>query len=195
MIEFEQFDDYIHFNDVELIDLYNQGDQLAFQQLVVRYIFIIRNKSLDLYNMGIEPEDLFQEGLIGLHNAVRSFNKNDRASFRTYAGICIRNRLVSAVRTANTDKNKINNISDNIYDETEIQSLPFTEPENALIIKESFQGFIDYLKTNFSETELSVLSLYLEGNSYDMIAEQLKLTKKACDNAMQRIRKKLRIMN
>lgn len=194
MLECEQLDDYMNLSDNELIELYKQGDQLAFQQLAVRYIFIIRNKSSDLYNMGIEYEDLFQEGLLGLHNAVRSFNENGGASFRTYAGICIRNRLVSAVRTANTDKNKINSIVLSLDDETDLQSLPVTEPENLIILRENFQRFIDYLKTNLSKTELSVLSLYIEGNSYDEIAGKLEITKKACDNAMQRVRKKLRIM-
>ena len=195
MLEYEQLDDFKELSDIELIRLYKQGDQVAFHQLAVRYIFIIRNKSSDLYNMGIESEDLFQEGLLGLHNAVRSFDENGGASFRTYAGICIHNRLVSAVRTANTDKNKINNISVSLDDETDLRSLPLTEPENVVIIKEDFQGMVDYLKTNLSETELSVLSLYLEGNSYDEIAKTLEITKKACNNAMQRVRKKLRIMN
>lgn len=195
MLECEQLDDYKNLSDNELISLYKNGDQFAFQQLAVRYIFIIRNKSSDLYNMGIESEDLFQEGLLGLHNAVRSFDENGGASFRTYAGICIHNRLVSAVRSANTNKNKINNAAVSLDDKTELHSLPVTDPEDAFITRESFRGFVSYLKDNLSETELSVLSLYLDGNSYDEIAERLGVTKKVCDNAMQRVRKKLSIMN
>lgn len=195
MFENEQIDEYKNLSDTELIHLYKNGDQTAFQQLAVRYIFIIRNKSSDLYNMGIESEDLIQEGLLGLHNAVRSFDENGGASFRTYASICIRNRLVSAVRTANADKNKINSISVSLDDETELYSLPDNEPENAVIIREDLQGLVDYLNNNLSKTELSVLSLYLEGKSYNQISEALNVSKKVCDNAMQRVRRKLRIKN
>lgn len=194
MLENEQLDDFKNLTDIELIKLYKNGNQTAFQQLAVRYIFIIRNKSSDLYNMGIESEDLFQEGLLGLHNAVLSFNEKGGASFRTYAGICIRNRLISAVRAANADKNRINSIAVSLDDEAELHSLPDTEPENAVIINENSEGLAKCLKNNLSETEISVLMLYLDGKSYDDIAKTMNIPKKSCDNAMQRVRKKLKAM-
>lgn len=180
-------------DDTELIRRYHNGEQEAFQQLAVRYIFVIRNKSSDLYHMGIEKDDLFQEGLLGLHNAVRSFDENGSASFGTYASVCIRNKLVSAVRNANAEKNKINNAASSIDDAAELPFPSEFEPENVVIINEELSSLLDYLRNSLSAKELSVLSCYLDGMTYSQIAEKLNITQKACDNAMQRVRRKLRI--
>ncbi len=193
MLENEHIGCFDTRSDEELVCLYNNGSQSAFQQLAVRYIFVIRNKSSDLYNQGVETDDLLQEGLLGLHNAVRSFRSDGDASFRTYAGVCIRNRLVSAVRSANAEKNKINNTTFSI-DEAEGIPLPSDfEPENAVILKEELTALINDIKNKLSATELSVLLCYLEGMSYEHMAAKLNMTRKSCDNAMQRVRKKLKI--
>lgn len=193
MLENEHIGCFDTRSDEELVCLYNNGSQSAFQQLAVRYIFVIRNKSSDLYNQGVETDDLLQEGLLGLHNAVRSFRFDGDASFRTYAGVCIRNRLVSAVRSANAEKNKINNTTFSI-DEAEGIPLPSDfEPENAVILKEELTALINDIKNKLSATELSVLLCYLEGMSYEHMAAKLNMTRKSCDNAMQRVRKKLKI--
>ena len=97
----ETSEKYELMSDEELVGLYQSGVPDAFGELSVRYIVVIRNRSSDLYHMGIEAEDLFQEGLIALHTAVSSYCVGKGASFRTYATVCIRNRLVSAVRAAN----------------------------------------------------------------------------------------------
>ncbi len=193
MLENEQLDDFKKLSDAELIRLYKNGSQTAFQQLALRYIFIIRNKSSEFHNAFMENDDLLQEGLLGLHNAVCSFNENSNTSFRTYAGICIRNRLVSAVRAANAEKNKINNSVSSIDTVSDIPIPSNCEPENVFIINEELTSLLNYIKNNLSSTELSVLSCYLDGMTYKQIAAKLNLTGKACDNAMQRVRKKLKI--
>ncbi len=194
MLKYAQLDDFEGLSDTQLLRLYKNGNQTAFQQLAIRYIFIIRAKAYNLYNKGVESEDLFQEGLLALHYAACSFDENGDVPFSTYAGVCVRNRLISAVRTANTNKNRINNIS--VYlDDTESNSYSLNDPENILIIREDLEKLTDYIKTNLSKTELRVLSLYLDGSSYNKIASVLGITKKSCDNAMQRVRKKLKIID
>ena len=103
MQEVDFQNDYEALSDEELVRLFKEGVQDVFGELAVRYILVIRNKSGGLYNMGIEAEDLFQEGLIALHTAVMTYRNGDGASFYTYASKCIRNRLVSAVRTVNSN--------------------------------------------------------------------------------------------
>ncbi|MBQ8134969.1 MAG: sigma-70 family RNA polymerase sigma factor [Clostridia bacterium] len=179
-------------SDEELAALCKDGMQEAFGELSVRYIFIIRNKASNLYNMGIEADDLFQEGLIGLNNAVRTFDENGNASFRTYASVCIHNRMVSAVRSANSSKNKINHLTVSLTEELDVLSAPHTEPESALMAEEDFKELSGKIRNSLSELEMQVVLLYIDGYSYDEIAEKLRIPKKSCDSAMQRVRKKLK---
>lgn len=195
MLENQQLDEFKDLTDVELIRLFKNGEQIAFQQLAVRYIFVIKNKSSDLYTAGIEPDDLMQEGFLALSSAVDSFDENGEASFRTYAGVCIRNRLLSAVRSAKSKKNKINTVS--VSDE-DVQNVPMQsekEPENSVIIKEDFLSLIGYIEKTLSKTEMEVLSMYVDGKSYEEISKLLGISVKSCNNAMQRVRRKLRLKN
>lgn len=179
--------------DQELAALYRSGDQAAFQKLSARYFFIIRYKASESYGSGMEPDDLFQEGLLGLLNAVESYNADGKASFRTYAGVCIRNKIISAVRSFQSERNKLNNEHCSFDDVQNFPSAPETEPETAFVIREAFEGFQDYIRNELSEKEFEVLELYVEGKSYDEISQKLGISRKSCDNAMQRIRKKLRV--
>ena len=179
--------------DQELAALYRSGDQAAFQKLSARYFFIIRYKASEFYGSGMEPDDLFQEGLLGLLNAVESYNADGKASFRTYAGVCIRNKIISAVRSFQSERNKLNNEHCSFDDVQNVPSAPETEPETAFVIREAFEGFQDYIRNELSEKEFEVLELYVEGKSYDEISQKLGISRKSCDNAMQRIRKKLRV--
>ena len=179
--------------DQELAALYRSGDQAAFQKLSARYFFIIRYKASEFYGSGMEPDDLFQEGLLGLLNAVESYNADGKASFRTYAGVCIRNKIISAVRSFQSERNKLNNEHCSFDDVQNVPSAPETEPETAFVIREAFEGFQDYIRNELSEKEFEVLELYVEGKSYDEISQKLGISRKSCDDAMQRVRKKLRV--
>lgn len=180
-------------NDQSLVGMYRSGDQGAFQQLAARYFFVVRNKAAEFYGRGVEPDDLFQEGLLGLHYAALTFDENGGASFSTYAGVCVRNRMISAVRSSGALKKRIDREHFPIEEAHQLHSDPLSEPENAVISREAFESLLSYLRENLSEKEMTVLSLYVEGKSYDEISGQLGISKKACDNSMQRIRKKLRI--
>ncbi len=185
-------DDLNSLSDEQLAALSRNGKQEAFGELYVRYISIIRSKAEKYYNMGIDAEDLFQEGLIGLDDAVKSFNADETASFRTYASVCISNRMVSALRRANSKKNDIINSAVSLSDEMDLLSASNTEPESALIEDESFKELYAKLKFCLSEFELDVVLMYIDGYDYKEIAQYLGSNKKSCESAMQRVRKKLK---
>lgn len=180
-------------SDAQLVMSYKNGDQTAFQQLAARYFFVIRKNASDYYGMGLEADDLFQEGLLGLDNAAKRYDEDNNASFKTYASVCIRNRILSALRACNTEKNKINKEHYSIDEAEFVCSSPETEPENAVISNEALESLQAYLQSSLSKNESDVLELYIEGKTYEEIASKLGINKKACDNAMQRVRKKLRI--
>lgn len=174
------------FSDNELIKLFREGNQTAFHQLVLRYMFAIKRKAADMNCRSMDFDDLVQEGFLGLYNAVNGYDERGGASFRTYAMVCIRNRMLSALRSAGRE-------IDTEELSEEIPARAETEPENAFIIKEDFARLVRYIEEKLSKSELKVLSLYLEGKSYDEIASELNKSRKFCDNAMQRVRKKLAI--
>ncbi len=188
----ETSEKYELMSDEELVRQYQSGIPDAFGELSVRYIVVIRNRSSDLYQMGIEAEDLFQEGLIALHTAVSTYSEEKGASFRTYATVCIRNRLVSAVRAANNSKNRINNTAISLEEQLDQPSDALTEPENALLAGEEVKEIMELAQNRLSRMEKQVLALFIDGNTYEEIAGILGISVKACDNAMQRVRKKLK---
>lgn len=184
MLEVREIGEFVNLSDNELIGLFKKGNQRAFHQLAFRYMFLIKKRAYDLQNSGVDTDDLIQEGFLGLHNAVNTYNENGGASFRTYASVCIRNKMISAVRTEGK------RVCTEELSET-IPVRPETEPENAFILKEDFAGLMKRIETNLSKSEKKVLSLYLDGKNYNEIASELNKSRKFCDNAMQRVRKKL----
>lgn len=185
---------YKEMNDEKLVELCQKGIQDAFSALAVRYILVIRNKAAGFKGVAVEAEDLFQEGLIGLNNAVRTYVPENGASFRTYAGVCIRNRIISAVRKAQSSGNVLNFNALPLSEQTDAYSADAQEPENAVLRGEQIREVMQYIEENLSDMEKRVLSLYLDGKTYDEISDILQVTKKSCDNAMQRVRKKLKLL-
>ena len=194
MRDFEYPEKYKDISDEKLVRLCRDGLQDAFTALSVRFIFVMKNKAEDLKGHGVEADDLFQEGLIGLNNAVTGFDESAGATFRTYASVCIRNRMVSAVRSANSSGNLISNTALPLYEQTDTPSAAITEPENALAAGEALREIMKVIENELTELERNVLSLYLEDKSYEEISAQVGKSRKACDNAMQRVRRKLRSM-
>ncbi len=190
MLENQQ-DGFKSLTDEELVRIYLNGEQKAFTSLAVRYVLMIANRAAGLYSSHIEKDDLFQEGLLGLHNAVCHFDPDGSASFRTYASVCIRNKMLSAVRYSNSDKNKINNGTSSLDDVPDVPLPSDCEPENAVIIKESRILLENRIRKSLSQTENSVLQLYLSGLTYEQISHKLGISRKSCDNAMHRVRTKL----
>jgi RNA polymerase sporulation-specific sigma factor len=181
--------------DDRLAGLAKEGDSDAFAELTARYMFLVRAKAAPFHLTQLEPEDLCQEGLVGLLNAAKSFDPAGRASFRTYAGICIENRIIMACRAALSRKNSP--LSDFVSLSGE-ESPDFPQqggkwdPEAMLTDSEGVNQMWRRIEEELSKLEFQVLKLYLSGYNYDEIAKKLSVTSKAADNALQRVRVKLK---
>ena len=171
-----------------------KGDPAAEEELAVRYARLVRACARPLFLAGGDSEDLIQEGMVGLLTAIRSFDVGRDASCRTYAEICIRSRLHSAIRAAQRDKHSPLNHSVSLpplFDESNAHLFPREKsPEDVVIGREEFEEKLDALKGQLSSFELNILQLYLGGFSCREIAVRVGRSSKSVDNAVQRIRKK-----
>lgn len=183
------------FSDGQLAELVKQGDSEAFAELTARYMSIIRARVSPFRAGRIETEDLCQEGLLGLLRAAQTYDPYNRASFRTYAGVCISNRVIMAYRSATGRKN--DPLSD-FVSLSEENALEFAitdctaNPETLLDNREGFKTMCFQISSLLTPMEQRVLRLYLGGCSYREIAKKMSVTVKAADNALQRVRFKLK---
>ncbi len=174
-----------------------QGDQSAEEALALRYTRLVRACARPLFLMGGDGEDLTQEGMVGLLSAIRSYAPERGVSFRAYAETCVKNRMISAVRSASgkhhTPLNDSIPIETPLFDENChcTAALSATDPEEILITRESVQERLGSLFSKLSDFEAEILKLYLSGLSYSEIADQANRPVKSVDNAIQRIRRKL----
>ena len=194
-----QFDRLRLLSDEELCRLVSQEDRLAEELLVTRYIRLVRTCARPYFLIGGDSEDLTQEGMIGLMNAVREYDASKAASFRTFAETCIRNRLYSALRSAAGDKhlplNQSVPLDTPFFDSNSYTSgtgnLAERNPEDFLIDREHAQSLLTGVRKQLSEFEAKILGYYLDGLSCREIAETVGRPPKSVDNAVQRIRRKM----
>lgn len=186
-----------HLPDEELCSCASQGDRQAEELLVVRYHRLVRACARPLFLMGGDSEDLTQEGMLGLLSAIRSYTPERGSSFHAFAETCVKNRMISAVRTASgkhhTPLNDSVPIETPLFNENSqhVPNLPETDPETILIMRETVREHIEQLYSRLSAFESKVLGLYLSGLSYSEIAGLVGRPLKSVDNAVQRIRNKL----
>lgn len=182
------------FSDASLVDLFNSGCENAFTILSDRYFKLIRS-IVSRYNIsGLEPEDLTQEGLLGLLSAVKSYSSERGASFKTYAGLCINRRIITLLKRSGGNKNKALNDYVSLYDESleQFATDEGVNPEEVFISHEGVNLLKKKISGYLSTKEKRVLSLYLAGESYNNISRALDISPKAVDNALQRVRSKLK---
>lgn len=191
---------YSELDDNRLQELAAVGDRQAEERLVVKYMRLVRRCSRPFFLVGGAPEDLIQEGMLGLLSAIRQYDPKQNATFKTYAELCIKNRLLSAVKTDSRLKhNPLNDgvpLDSLLSEESQIPLLAYTElfrrtPEEQVLARENKMELQQSFKRCLSPMERNVLRLYLDGLSYQEIAEQTGKPIKAVDNAIQRIRRKL----
>ncbi len=179
-------------SDETLQQMAASGDRGAEEALILRYSRTVRVCARPLFLAGGDSEDLIQEGFLGLLDAIREFRPGQCAAFATFAQVCIRNRLLSAVRSASRAKHAPLNSSLSLEsDDVEPAVTSPPSPEEMLIAREDRAEDLTRLQRGLSDLERQVLELYLTGLSYDEIAQATHRSAKSVDNAVQRIRRKL----
>lgn len=190
----EQKFERTEFSDEELVKLAKCGDQRAEEMLAIRFGWLVRMCARPLFLMGGDSEDLVQEGMIGLIIAIREYNPQRKTSFRTFAEVCVRNRLHSAVKAASRDKHAPLNRSvsfDSIFlTEEENGNIDACDPESLFIQQENLRERMSQIYCQLSPLETRILQLYLSGLSYSEIASTCRRSIKSVDNAVQRVRRK-----
>lgn len=193
----------VQVDDGYLIALAKQGDPLAYDRIVRRYHGFVRMKASSYFLAGGDSDDLIQEGLVGLYKAVRDYRSDRESSFRNFAELCITRQIITAVKTATRNKhtplNQYVSFSQSPASATEgeptleevIPGPTVNDPVNQVISSEELQALVSCLSSVLSELESRVLSLYLDGNSYEAVGERLGCDAKTVDNALQRVKRKV----
>jgi RNA polymerase sporulation-specific sigma factor len=190
-------------DDHYLVALAKEGKPDAYDAIVRRYRGFVRLKASSYFLLGGESDDLIQEGLLGLYKAVRDYRTDRESSFRNFAELCITRQIITAVKTATRNKHTPLNQyvsfsqspaaaidSDSTLDEVLPGPTAF-DPVNQVIATEELASLVSCLSSVLSELESRVLSLYLDGYSYEVIAERLECDTKTVDNALQRVKRKV----
>jgi RNA polymerase sporulation-specific sigma factor len=189
--------------DYYLIALAKQGDPTAHDRIVRRYYGFVRLKASSYFLAGGDSDDLIQEGLVGLYKAVRDYRTDRESSFRNFAELCITRQIITAVKTARRNKHTPLNqyvsfsstpasASDGEPTLDEIIAGPsVNDPVNQVISTEELASLVACLSSALSDLESRVLSLYLDGHSYEQVGERLECDTKTVDNALQRVKRKV----
>ena len=197
----EAVDEYQKLADEELIQKLREGDERIMDYILEKYKPLVLRKANAMFLIGGDTDDLIQEGMIGLFKAIRDYRSDREASFFHFAELCINRQLYSAVEASNRKKHVPLNTYVSFYSQTteEGKSLAETlltdqmdDPEQLVIEQENFTAFWEQLREQLSALERQVLDAYLEGKNYRQIAEELGKSPKTIDNALSRIKGKIR---
>jgi RNA polymerase sporulation-specific sigma factor len=190
-------------DDAYLVAVAKRGSADAYERIVKRYRGFVRLKASSYFLLGGDPDDLIQEGLVGLYKAIRDFRSDRESSFRNFAELCITRQIITAVKTASRNKHAPLNQYVSFAQtpaaagesETTLEEIlpgPASEdPAQRVIATEELQALVACLSSVLSELESRVLSLYLDGHSYEAIGERLECDTKTVDNALQRVKRKV----
>ncbi len=186
----------------EVVALARDGDDKAAEYLIKKYKNFVRAKARSYFLIGADREDIIQEGMIGLFKAIRDFRAGKISSFRAFAELCITRQIITAIKTATRQKhiplNSYVSLNKPIYDEESERTLMdvlagarILDPEELIISREEVHSIETKIGEVLSDLEQEVLSDYLQGKSYQEIAEHLDRHVKSIDNALQRVKRKL----
>jgi len=205
----EQSEDPIPFRDrfgsmtdEEIVRLCHQDDTSAEEFLLNKYKNFVRSKARSYFLIGADHEDIVQEGMIGLYKAIRDYKQEKLSSFRAFAELCITRQIITAIKTATRQKhiplNSYVSLNKPLYDEESDRTLldiimegSAGNPEDMIINQENLGNIHQKINEVLSGLEQEVLSAYLDGKSYQEIAESLGRHVKSIDNALQRVKRKL----
>ena len=180
-------------SDEELIQRLRQGENTIMDYILEKYKPLVRKCANAMYLIGAEKEDLIQEGMIGLFKAIRDYRDDRDNSFSSFAYICVNRQLYTAIEASNRKKNQPLNSYVSLSEQSTKNCLGVTSsPEQLVIEQEVWENLWKELDECLSEMEKQVLSYYLKGSSYLQIAEKMEKSPKSIDNALWRIRQKIR---
>lgn len=188
---------YDGIKDEELISRFKNGESEILDYLMEKYKNMVRKKARTMFLIGGENDDLIQEGMIGLFKAVRDYQPDRDAAFQTFASICVDRQIYNAIQSSNRQKhqplNSYISLSEQDGENEEHLGDNWGEnPESIIIDQENVQDLEQEITETLSPMENQVLEYYLAGNGYGEIAQIMGKTPKSIDNALQRIRIKIR---
>ena len=189
--------------DEELVERFQAGDAEALDALMERYRRFARSKARAYFLVGADADDVEQEGLIGLFKAARDYRPDREASFRAFAELCVTRQVITAIKTATRQKHQPLNQyvsisttrpgddgSERSADDV-LEGHHSPDPADQVVARERMERLRSSMADMLSGLEVEVLSLYVEGRSYQEIGAQLQRHVKSIDNALQRIKRKL----
>ena len=197
--------DYGQYSDEELIVCLRDGENGITEYLMNKYKNLVRSKAKSMYILGADNEDLIQEGMIGLFKALRDYDCGRDVSFMTFADLCVSRQMYTAVQASRRQKHIPLNTYISLYgsvgtnhegEQEELVNMLTAHagqsPEEVLIDRENVTQLEQVIEQELSNFEKQVLDLYLTGMGYQQIAKVLDRDDKSTDNALQRIKTKLR---
>ncbi|MFU2015595.1 RNA polymerase factor sigma-70 [Peribacillus butanolivorans] len=198
----QQIENYVKLEDKVLVKMVHSGDSESLAFLINKYQNFVRAKTTPYFLIGADKEDLVQEGMIGLYKAIRDFREDRMTSFKAFAELCITRQIITAIKTATRQKhaplNSYVSLDKPLYDEESNYTLmdmisgeKITNPEAIIINKEKADDIELKISELLSDLERRVLALYMDGQSYVEISEELNTHVKSIDNALQRVKRKL----
>lgn len=189
-------------DDSQIIQLIHQGNSEALEYLILKYKSFVYSKTRTYFLIGSEREDVIQEGMIGLYKAILDYREERLSSFKRFAELCITRQIITSIKTATRQKhlplNSYISLDKPIYDEDSERTLldiivgsETLDPQERLINSEKYKHIQKTLISHLSLLERNVLNYYLNGCTYEEIADKLNRHVKSVDNALQRVKKKL----
>ena len=189
-------------SDEEVVEQCHQGNDEAVEYLLDKYKNFVRSKARSYFLIGADHEDIVQEGMIGLYKAIRDYRADKLSSFRAFAELCITRQIITAIKTATRQKhiplNSYVSLNKPLYDDESDRTLldviiegRVANPEELIISQEDLKRINAQINESLSGLEQEVLQAYLDGKSYQEIADKLGRHVKSIDNALQRVKRKL----
>jgi len=195
-------DDNVYYEEELMVARAKTGDKKAQEFIIKRYKNFVRSRARSYFLIGADREDIVQEGMIGLFKAIRDYQPNKMSSFRSFADLCVKRQIITAIKTATRQKhmplNSYISLNKPLYDEESDRTLydmmvnnKELNPEHLIIKQEEWHLMALQMGKVLSDLEWQVLSAYIDGKSYQEIAVDMNRHIKSIDNALQRVKKKL----
>ena len=196
-----EFARFSELTDEQVVFLAQDGDVPAHEYILAKYKNFVKSKAHTYFLIGADREDIVQEGMIGLYKSIRDFRPDKQATFHAFADLCVKRQIITAIKTATRQKhiplNSYVSLNKPIYDEESERTLldviegRISNPEDLYISHEDLTCIRKQIVELLSPFEQQVLDAFLDGKSYQDIAEILGRHVKSVDNALQRVKKKL----